>query len=193
MPSLKVSFLGHLISADGVRPDPEKIAKVKDWPSPQNPKELCSFLGFAVYYLKFVEKYSEIARPLNSLLPPIRKKIDKGLSKVTKWEWEGKHDQSFQNFQCLKNLLCAAPLLGYADFTKPFELHIDASTVGLGAVLYQVIDGTKKAIAYASRSLSKSEECYPAHKLEFLCLKWSVCEKFNDYLWVGSSKISGAH
>ena len=154
----QVGFLGHLISADGVRPDPEKIAKVKDWPLPQNPKELRSFFGFAGYYRKFVEKYSEIARPLNSLLPPTRKKSDKGPSKVTKWEWEDKHVQSFQ---CLKNLLCAAPLLAYADFTKPFELHIDASTVGLGAVLYQVIDGAKKVIAYASRSLSKSEERYP--------------------------------
>ena len=163
-----------------MRPDPEKIAKVRDWPSPQNPKELRSFLGFAGYYMKFVEKYSEIARPLNSLLPPTRKEIDKGPSKVIKWEWEDKYEHSFQ---CLKNLLCAAPLLAYADFTKPFELHIDASTVGLGAVLYQVIDGAKKVIAYASRSLSKSEERYPAHKLEFLCLKWSFCEKFNDYLW----------
>ncbi|KAK3741817.1 hypothetical protein RRG08_018517 [Elysia crispata] len=141
---------------------------------------LCNIPGFAGYYRKFVEKYSEIARPLNSLLPPTRTEIDKGSSKVTKWEWEDKHEHSFQ---CLKNLLCAAPLLAYADFTKPFELHIDASTVGLGAVLYQVIDGAKKVIAYASRSLSKSEERYPAHKLEFLCLKWSVCEKFNDYLW----------
>ncbi|KAK3789149.1 hypothetical protein RRG08_001542 [Elysia crispata] len=127
----QVRFPGHFISADGGRPDSEKIAKVKDWPSPQNPKELRSFLGFAGYYRKFVEKYSEFARPLNSLLPPTRKKIDKGPSKVTKWEWEDKHEQSFQ---CLKNLLCAAPLLAYADFTKPFELHIDASTVGLGAV-----------------------------------------------------------
>ena len=87
---------------------------------------------------------------------------------MTKWEWEVKHEQSFQ---CLKNLLCAAPLLAYADFTKPFELHIDASTVGLGAVLYQVIDGAKKVIAYASISLSKSEERYPAHKLEFFVFK----------------------
>ena len=75
--ALAQSFLGHLISADGVRPDPEKIAKVKDWPYPQNPKELRSFLDFAGYYRKFVEKYSESAKPLNSLLPPTRKKIDK--------------------------------------------------------------------------------------------------------------------
>ena len=176
----QVSFLGHLISAEGVRPDPDKIEKVKDWSAPRNPKELRSFLGFAGYYRKFVENYSGIARPLNSLLPPTCKKGDKVPSRTVKWEWETKHERSFQ---CLKDHLCSAPLLAYADFTKPFELHIDASTVGLGAVLYQAIDGEKKVIAYASRALTKSEERYPAHKLEFLCLKWSVCDKFNDYLW----------
>ena len=87
-----------------------------------------------------------------------------------------------KKFSVLEECLCAAQLLAYADFTKPFELHIDASAVGLGAVIYQVIDGAKEVIAYASLSLSKSEERYPAYKLEFLSLKWSVCEKFNDYL-----------
>ncbi|GFR77250.1 Pol polyprotein [Elysia marginata] len=164
----QVSFLGHLISDEGVRPDPEKIAKVKDWPSPRNPKERRSFLGFAGYYRKFVERYSEIARPLKSLLPPTRKRNDKSCPKKIKWEWEDRHEK---NFQCLKKFLFTAPLLAYADFTKPFELHIDASTVGLGAVLYQVISGNKKVIAYASRALTKSEQRYPAHKLEFLCLK----------------------
>ena len=118
-------------------------------------------------------------------MPSTRKKNDKGSSKVTKWEWEDKHKQSFQ---CLKNLLCTEPLLAYADFTKPFELHIHASTVGLGAVLYQVIDGATKVTAYASRSLSKSEERNAAHKLEFLCLIWTDCEKFNDYL-LGAPKF----
>ena len=137
----QVSFLGHLISAEGVRPDPDKIEKVKDWPAPRNPKELRSFLGFAGYYTKFVENYSGIARPLNSLLPPTRKKGNKVPSRTVKWEWETKHERSFQ---CLKDHLCSAPLLAYADFTKPFELHIDASTVGLGAVLCQAINATRK-------------------------------------------------
>ena len=70
---------------------------------------------------------------------------------------------------------------GLADFTKLFELQVNTSIVNLGGALYQVMDGAKKVIAYASISLSKPEEHYPAHKLEFLCLKCSVCEKFNDY------------
>ena len=72
--------------------------------------------------------------------------------------------------------------MAYPDFSLPFELHIDASTKGLGAVLYQMQDGMKRVISYASRSLSKSEKNYSAFKLEFLALKWSVTEKFSEYL-----------
>ena len=77
-----------------------------------------------------------------------------------------------------------APILAYADFTKPFKLHIDACGTGMGAVLYQTQeDGTEAAIAYDSRSLSKAESHYPAHKLEFLTLKWMVVRKFHKYLY----------
>ena len=76
-----------------------------------------------------------------------------------------------------------APILTYADFTKPFNLHTDACGSGLGAVLYQTHeDGTDAVIAYASRSLGKDESYYPAHKLEFLALKWVVVEKFHEHL-----------
>ena len=73
--------------------------------------------------------------------------------------------------------------MGYPDYNKLFELHSDASMVGCGAVLYQNQDGEKRVISYASRGLSKSERNYPAHKLEFLALKWAVTEKFKDYLY----------
>ena len=76
-------------------------------------------------------------------------------------------------------------MLAYADFSKPFILHTDASRLGLGAVLYQEIDGREHPIAYASRSLIPSALNYPAHKLEFLGLKWPVCSKFRDYLYGG--------
>ena len=69
-------------------------------------------------------------------------------------------------------------------FAKQFKLHTDACGTGLGAVLYQTQeDGTEAVIAYASRSLNKAESHYPAHKLEFLTLKWAVVEKFHEYLY----------
>ena len=73
--------------------------------------------------------------------------------------------------------------MGYADPKLPYILHTDASTIGLGAALYQLQDEQLRAIAFASRGLSKSEMKYPAHKLEFLALKWAVTEKFSDYLY----------
>ena len=77
-----------------------------------------------------------------------------------------------------------APILAYADFTKLFKLHTDVCGSGLGAVLCQTHeDGTDAVIAYASQSLSKAETHYPAHKLEFLAVKWAVLEKFYEYLY----------
>jgi hypothetical protein len=74
------------------------------------------------------------------------------------------------------------PVLAYPDFSKPFEVHTDASTYGLGAIIYQLQDDKKRVIEFASRSLSRSEKNYSAFKLEFLALKWAITEKFSDYL-----------
>ena len=76
------------------------------------------------------------------------------------------------------------PILTYADFTRPFTLHTDAYGSGMGAVLYQTHDdGTAAIITYTSRSLTKAESHYPAHKLEFPTLKGAVVEKFYEYLY----------
>ena len=96
-------------------------------------------------------------------------------------KWDSRCQQAFDD---LKMLCTMAPILAYADFTKPFKLHTDACSTGLGAVLYQTReDGTKAVIVYASRGLNKAESHYPAHKLEFLALKWAVGEKFHEYLY----------
>lgn len=94
--------------------------------------------------------------------------------------WTG---ECMEAFCILKEKLTSAPLLGYPDYTLPFVLQTDASGEGLGAILAQVQSGTERVIAYASRSLSPAETRYPAHKLEFLALKWAVTEKFYDYLY----------
>ena len=96
------------------------------------------------------------------------------------WQW-GEAQQIA--FNTIKEKLSSPPILAFADFSKPFILHTDASTEGLGVVLYQEQDGLGRVIAYASRGLRNSEKHYPAHKLEFLCLKWAVTDKFHDYLY----------
>ena len=88
--------------------------------------------------------------------------------KASPWHWGISEKIAFDT---LKAKLSSLPVLAYADFSKPFIVHMDASTEGLGAVLYQEHDGIEKVIAYASLGLHASERNYPAHKLEFLCLK----------------------
>ena len=77
-------------------------------------------------------------------------------------------------FSQLKELCTTTPVLAYADFTKPFKLHTDASVLGLGVVLYQIHEGLEKMISYARRSLTQYKTKYPVHKLEFLGLKWAI-------------------
>ncbi len=96
------------------------------------------------------------------------------------YEWS---EACQEAFDALKTRCVEAPILAYPNFDKPFIIHTDASRIGLGAILYQADDdGRERVIAYASRGLSKSEANYPAHKFEFLALKWAVCENFQDYL-----------
>ena len=91
------------------------------------------------------------------------------------------------SFEALKKICSEAPVLPYADYTKPFILHTDASTTGLGAVLYQKQDdGKERVIAYASRTLNKAERNYDAHKVEFLSLKWAITNHFHEYLYGAS-------
>ena len=88
------------------------------------------------------------------------------------------------SFDDLKCLCTMAPVLAYANFTRPFKLYYDTCGSGLGAVVYQTCDdGTDDVIIYTSRSLTKAESDYPAHKLEFLTLKWAVVDKFHEYLY----------
>ena len=107
--------------------------------------------------------------------------------KKTLVEWTA---ECLQAFEQLKLLCSKTPILAYANYRKPFKLHTDASENGLGAVLYQKQDdGTDHIIAYASQTLSKSERNYGAHKLEFLALKWSVTERFHEYLYGGHFEV----
>lgn len=188
-----VKYLGHLVDAQGVHTDPDKISALKDWPRPVNREELKRFLGFAGYYRRFVEGYSKIAKPLNSLTvgySPARKrgklyKREKPKNYVNprvpfNAEWTPECESAFR---VLIDKLTSAPVLAFADPKLPYVLHTDACSAGLGAALYQEQEGKLRVIAYASRGLSKSEKNYPVHKQEYLALKWAICEKFKDYLY----------
>ncbi|KAK3106295.1 hypothetical protein FSP39_017215 [Pinctada imbricata] len=182
----RVKYVGHIVSEKGIEPDEEKIKKVIDWPKPTNKEDVRSFLGFVGYYRKFVKNFARIARPLTDLLPSTRKGKGRKKSKSddNPFIWTENQENAFQQ---LKEQLSSPPILAYPDYSLPFEVHTDASGKGLGAVLCQEQDGHKRVICYASRGLNKAERNYPAHKLEFLGLKWAVTEKFKDYLLAISS------
>ena len=183
-----VTFLGHILSADGVSPNPEKVAKIKDWPTPKTPKEVHSFVGLASYYRRFIPNFAKWAGPLHALIVPasFKQKIRRGEMKksdLPEFQWTLACQEGFDQ---LKKALTEAPVLAYPDYSKPFILETDASLKGLGAVLSQKGDDNEiRVIAYASRSLRPSEKSmrdYSSAKIELMALKWSVCDKFKDYL-----------
>jgi hypothetical protein len=171
---MQVKYLGHIVSQHGVAVDPEKVAAVQKMGPPRNAKELQRFLGFVGFNRRFIPKFSALAHPLYDLL------------KSPEFEWREEHQDAFR---ALVRMVTEAPVLGYADFSKPFVLQVDASLSGLGAILLQEQDGGRRVIAYGSRSLKPSERKYPVHKLEFLALKWAVTEKFHDYLYASSFEV----
>ncbi len=184
----EVNYLGHMVSEQGVHTDHEKTAALATWPKPTSVKSLRSFLGFTGYYRRFIKGYAKIVKPLNDLLVGHPTNIAAMKSKKTKtpWVWG---DSQQTAFDVIKQKLSSPPVLAYADFTKPFIVNTDASSDGLGAVLYQEQDGHERVIAYASRGLRPAERNYPAHKLEFLCLKWALTDKFKDYLYGNTFEV----
>ena len=152
----EVSFLGHIVSKEGIQVDPKKIEVVVEWKPPRNVTEVRSFLGLAGYYRRFVKGFSMIAAPMTRLL-----------QKNVKYEWSEKCQGSFEK---LKAFLTEAPVLTQPTCGKEYVIYSDASLNGLGCVLMQ--DG--KVVAYASRQLKPHEKNYPTHDLELAAIVFAL-------------------
>lgn len=164
----EVAFLGHVVTPQGVKPNPDKIKAIKEWPLPKNEKELKGFLGIVGYYRKFIKDFAKIAKPLTQQL-----------RKGEKIE----HTREFVSaFNRCKNLLTSSHVLQYPDFSKRFILTTDASNFALGAILSQGPISLDKPIAFASRTLTKTEEKYSAIEKELLAIDWA-CKYFRPYLY----------
>lgn len=164
----EIDFLGHLVTQEGIKPNPKKLKAITNYPLPKTTKQIKSFLGITGFYRKFIKNYAHIAKPLTNCLK-------KG-NKI-------QHTEEFLNaFNTLKSLLTNPPILAYPDFEKPFLLTTDASNYALGAVLSQKGVTGEKPVSYISRTLNDTEQKYSTIEKELLAIVWS-CKMFRPYLF----------
>ena len=164
-PSLK--YLGHVISANGIEPDPDKTRAIGEMAAPQSVKQLLSFIATCSWFRRFIPNFAKIAEPLTRLT-----------KKATKWSWETEQQKAFDE---LKKALTSSPILMQADDSRPFMLRTDASSFAIGAVLLQGETGEEHPIEYASRLLTSAERNYSTSEREALAVVWAV-EKFRGYI-----------
>jgi hypothetical protein len=145
-----VPYLGHVISSAGIRPDPKKVSALENWPTPTSVFDVRSFLGLANYFRRYIHDFSKHAAPLLNLT---KGNISKRKSVYVKIAW---NNECQVGFEYLKTALVWANTLKIPDFSKPFQLIIDASDIAFGGILLQ----ENHAIAYESRILNSDEMNY---------------------------------
>ena len=160
----EVKYVGHMLTRDGVKADPEKIRAVQLMKKPENKSELLTFLGFIQYLGKFMPRMSDVSSPLRKLT-----------ENTAEWEWTKEHDVSFTT---LKAMATNAPVLRYFDHKLPLTLSVDASSKGLGAVILQ----GGQPIAYGSRALTASQQNYAQIEKEALAVVYG-CHKFHHFIY----------
>ena len=150
----KVTFLGHVVSEQGIGPDPGNVDKVLNYPVPKSAQQVKSFFGLASYYRRFVKDFADVANPLVELT-----------RKERSFVWSAECDIAFGK---LRDALVRPPILAYPTLRRAFQLYTDASNVAVGAVLPQIDDGgVERVIAYESKTLSAAERNYSTFDKEF--------------------------
>ncbi|XP_061372918.1 uncharacterized protein LOC133315333 [Gastrolobium bilobum] len=163
-----IQFLGHIVSSDGVVPDPDKVIAVSEWPTPTTVTQIRAFLGLSGYYQKFIKGYAQTAFPISDLLT-------KG-----KFHWTEEANTTFME---LKTCLTEAPILTLPDFQKQFIIETDSSGTGIGAVLLQ----DRKTLAYFSKKLFPRMQTQSTYIREMYAIT-SAVGKWRQYL-LGSSFV----
>lgn len=164
----ELTFLGHKLSAEGIKPTHDKIKAIKDFRRPKTMEEVRSLLGLVNYVGKFIPDLATITEPLRMLT-----------KKDTAFAWESEQQRAFEE---ITKSLAGERVLGYYNVEDRTQVYADASPVALGAVLIQFKNGEPRVISYASKSLSDTEKRYCQTEKEALALVWSV-ERFHYYLF----------
>lgn len=160
----KLVFMGHVISNEGISPDPAKVQAIKDMPNPTDATGARRFLGMIQFLAKFIPNISSIVKPIQALT-----------GKDVVWHWATEHDEAVRR---VKALICTAPVLVHFDHNKELMVQSDAAKDGLGSVLMQ----DNHPIAYASRALTTAEIGYAQIEKELLSVVFSL-EKFHQYTY----------
>lgn len=174
----EVNYLGHVISRQGLSPDPKKLEAGTNFPRPKDVKNVKQFLRLAGYYRMFIKDFAQIAKPLTRLL-----------ENETNFVWEEKPEEAFLT---LREALCSAPVLQYPDFVLPFIITTDASGFAIGGILTQVKIGKDRPIAYTSTVLGGAEPRYDTYEKEALAIIHSV-KTFRAYIYGRHFTIISEH
>jgi hypothetical protein len=165
----KVSFLGFMISSEGIHMDPAKVEAVLGWERPKSPHDIQIFLGFANFYRRFIKGYSKITAPLTNLT---RKEV--------KFKWSHEAEESFLS---LKQAFCTAPILRHFDHAKPAIIEVDASDFAYGGVLSQYDDdGVLHPCAFVSKKFSAAELNYEIYDKEMLAIVKCMYDHWRHHL-----------
>ena len=170
----QIVYLGHVVSKEGIQTDTTKTDAIKTWLRPSIVTKVQKALEFTNYYRRLIKGYAKITSPLYAL---VSGENASKRNKPIKWT-----EQCEEAFNEVQRQCTSAPLLAFADFSKPVKLDINVSGIGLGAVVYQEQDGVDCITGYGSQGLNKGKANYTVHKLEFLSLKWAVTNCFHEYL-----------
>jgi len=163
----EIEFLGHVVSSDGIKPLPEKLQTIRDWPRPHCIRYVRAFYGIASYNRKFVKNFANTAEPLTKLTHK---------NAVFRWS-----DEAEMAFTKLKDDLRAATVLAFRQPGLPCLLDTDATDLAIGAVLSQIIDGVERPIAYFSRVMNNAQRNYCTTRRELLAVVASL-QHFRHYL-----------
>ena len=176
----ELSFLGHVVGAEGIKADPAKVAAVADWPTPKNVGEVRSFVGLATFMRLFVDHFSGVAAPLTDLTKESQSFV-----------WGAEQAAAFAE---LKRRLSTSPVVLSPDLSLPFTLHCDASELqgSLGACLFQDQGSGLQPIAYHSRKLNSAEMNYAVHEKELLAVIDSL-KHWRHYLGGGLCTVCTDH
>jgi hypothetical protein len=182
-----IEYLGYILTRDGIKPQPKNMQAILALNPLNNVKELRHFLGMVQYYRDMWVRRSEMLAPLTDLVGECREPKTTRMNKTKKkpWRWDPIHQQAFDK---VKGAIAKETVLAYPDFSKPFEVYTDASSMQLGAMITQ----DYRLIAFFSRKLSKMQQKHSVTEIELLAIVETLKE-FKGMLWGQDIKVYSDH